>query len=62
MVEEEIKNIMRMMVKSQLDNEQVRKKKHAIENFMKIVGFTENDFPYETAKKDIDRHLFILSG
>lgn len=55
--EDEFKTFFRMYVFCRIDTINGTKKKSAIESFMQMMKLTENEFPYESAKKDIDRHL-----
>lgn len=56
-LEEDIKLLMRVYVTAKCFGPPIKKKKQAIEYFMKISGLTEQDLAYETAKKDLDRNL-----
>lgn len=56
-IEEDIKMMMRIFVTATCYTPPIKKKKKAIEFFMHLTGLTEQDLPYETAKKDLDRNL-----
>jgi hypothetical protein len=61
-IEQNIKNIMMTYVKALLQDEPQRIKAKAINKFLQKYSFRPDDFPFETAKKHVDRHYNNISN
>lgn len=59
-VDKDLKKLLLVYVYAQLNSPNPRKKKHAIESFMKTFRLEPSDWPYDSAIKYVDRNIHGL--